>query len=266
MNMKDTKESKEFNIPGENFLGENLCRIFDCNIWLDAGEKNLLAGPDAAAKKYNPSAGVYSTALSYTKSPEAANEYLTRENQKNPGRHFAYAAAPLMRGADICEIIDSLINENAACIRLFPKKSNYSLSGGETERLLSAMENRRLPLMIWHTETTWGEIDKICGRHPELPVIVDGNDKKLLYHNRAYIPLLLKHPNLYLETFNLIQYMAYETLVNKYEIDRFVFGTNYPSNSPLAPLYMLLLSDIPEETKEKILNGNMKNLIANIKK
>ena len=243
---------KEFNID------ENLHRIFDCNIWLDI-DKNTPLQP--ATKEYTPENGVYSTILSYTKSPEAANGYLLREYTKTPGYYYAYTAAPVMREMDI----DLLIRSNAAFMRLFPKKLNYSLAGAETVPLLYLLEERRLPLMVWHTETSWAEIDKICGRHPDLPVIIDGNDKKLLYHNRAYIPLLLKHQNLYIETFNLIQYLFYETLADKYKTDRFVFGTNYPANSPLAPLYMLLNADIPEETKEKILNGNIKKLIAGIK-
>jgi len=262
---------KEFSIPDENFLEENMSRIFDCNIWLDIDESVTLipAGQRTEAKKYIPGAGVYSTMLSYMKSPEAANEYLMRKHQEMPDSYFAYTAAPVMRGMDnsksVEKTIDLLINNNAAFIRLFPKKMNFRLSGSETEQLLYILEDRRLPLMIWHTETTWGEIDQICTRYPMLPVIIDGNNQKLLYHNRVYIPLLLKHLNLYMETFNLIQYMAYETLVNKYKIDRFIFGTNYPSNSPLAPLYMLLRADIPEEVKEKILNLNIKKLMIRIK-
>lgn len=259
---------KKFSIPDENFLEENMFRIFDCNIWLDMDESAMLIPEHehrTAVEKYKPGACVYSTTLSYIKSPEAANEYLIRKHQEMPGCYFAYTAAPVMRGMDniqsVEKTIDLFINNNAAFIRLFPKKMNFSLSGSETEQLLYIMEDRRLPLMIWHTETTWGDIDKICTRHPMLPVIIDGNDKKLLYHNRVFIPLLLKHLNLYLETFNLIQYLAYETLVNKYKIDRFIFGTNYPSNSPLAPLYMLLRADIPGEVKERILNLNIKKLI-----
>lgn len=245
-----------------NFLEENLHRIFDCNIWLDI-EKSAFLSPEIASdvKEYKPKSGVYSTILSYTKSPETANLYLMEQHKKNPDKYFAYTAAPVMREMDI----DLLIKSNAAFIRLFPGKLNFKLAGGETERLLCVLEDRRLPLMVWHTETSWREIGEICGRHPDLPVIVDGNDKKLLYHNRVYIPLLLKHRNLYIETFNLIQYMFYETAVKKYGIERFLFGTNYPSNSPLAPLYMLLYADIPEESKENILNKNIKKLISGIK-
>jgi len=220
---------------------------FDCNIWLEAND-------------YKPANGIYSTAFSYTKSPEAANELQLSQYEKSPEHYYAYTAAPVMREFDL----DLLIRSNAACIRLFPKKLNFSLAGSETEPLLQILEAHRLPIMVWHTETTWTEIDTICERHPLLPVIIDGNDKKLLYHNRVFIPLLLKHPNLYLETFNLIQYLFYETLVNKYRIDRFVFGTNYPQNSPLAPLNMLRSAEIPEEAREKILNGNIKKLISGI--
>ncbi|MCL2517707.1 MAG: amidohydrolase family protein [Oscillospiraceae bacterium] len=220
---------------------------FDCNIWLDADN-------------YKSANGIYSTALSYTKSPEAANEFLLRQYEKSPERYYAYTAAPVMRWFDV----DLLVRSHAACIRLFPKRLNFSLAGSETEPLLKELESRRLPVMVWHTETTWSEISAVCERYPMLPVIIDGNDKKLLYHNRVFIPLMLKNLNLYLETFNLIQYLFYETLVNKYSIDRFVFGTNYPQNSPLAPLNMLLSADIPEEAREKILNGNIKTLISNI--
>ena len=232
---------------GENFLEENLPRIFDCNMW-----------PGGEAKTgYEPGLRVYSTnSTLHTPHSTLVPPHSTLNC------YYAYNLAPLM---DIEHTIDFFIRHRAAAVRLFPKKMNYSLAGAETEAILCALEGRRLPLMVWHTETTWAEIDAVCGRHPNLPVIIDGSDKKLLYHNRVYIPLLLKHPNLYLETYNFIQYMGYEALVNKYKIDRLVFGTNYPANSPLAPLYMLLSADIPETAKEKILNGNMKRLVSGIK-
>jgi len=236
-------------VIGENFLEENLPRIFDCNMW-----------PGGEAKTgYEPGLRVYSA------NPDAqcaSLQHTPHSARAEPLPYYAYNFAPLM---EIEHTIDFFIRHRAAAVRLFPKKMNYSLAGTETEAILCALEERRLPLMVWHTETTWAEIDAVCGRHPGLPVIIDGSDKKLLYHNRVYIPLLLKHPNLYLETYNFIQYMGYEALVNKYKIDRLVFGTNYPANSPLAPLYMLLSADIPETAKEKILNGNMKRLVSGIK-
>ena len=43
-------------------------------------------------------------------------------------------------------------------------------------------------------------------------LIVEGNDVKLLYHNRNYLALLRQCPNLYLETHNLVLYSEIEHL------------------------------------------------------
>ncbi|MBB6669359.1 hypothetical protein H7C19_01525 [Cohnella nanjingensis] len=162
------------------------------------------------------------------------------------------------------DYLERMIANRIVAVRLFPKKLNFSLKKWQVGDLLSVMESRGLPLLLWHTETNWDTIQSICEEYPGLTVIVEGNDQKLLYHNRAFVPLLERHANLYIETHSLIQHEGLEYIVNERGADRLLFGTYYPSNDPNSSMMMVTDAFIPEETKLAIAGGHLRRLIANI--
>ncbi len=158
--------------------------------------------------------------------------------------------------------IEHMMTHRIASVRLFPKKLNHSLKKWQVGDLLQIMEAKRLPLILWHNETNWDTVHNICEEYPLLPVIVEGNDQKLLYHNRFFIPLLEKCPNLYIETHNLIHFGGIEYIVNECGIDRLLFGSYFPYNDPDSAMMMITDADIPEEAKYAIAGGHMRHLIA----
>ena len=167
-------------------------------------------------------------------------------------------------GAEI--YLKSLIKQGIVVLRAFPRQHSYSLSDWCMGEIFGAMERYRLPLMLWHTETEFDTIAQLCSKYPEMPIILEGNDKKLIYHNRSFVPLLQHCKNLYIETHNFVQYLGFEYLVNGLKIDRLVFGSFAPYNDFGASLGALGLSDISIDSKRNIAYKNLESLVMNIKK
>lgn len=162
--------------------------------------------------------------------------------------------------------IDELIEQKAILIRMFPKKLSHSLRKWQMGDILSYLEYKKLPLMLWHTETDWDTISEICLEYPGLSIIIEGNERKLLYHNRSYLQLLKLYKNLYIETHNLVQYLGFEYITGQLSIDRLIFGTYFPFNDPNSAILPVITSDIRDDVRYKIASGNIQNLISNIRR
>ena len=160
--------------------------------------------------------------------------------------------------------IDEKVEQGFVIARMFPKKLNHSMRKWQVGEILAHLEHRRLPLMLWHNEVSWDLVESICQDYPDLPVIIEGNDVKLLYHNRNYLALLAGHPNFYLETHNLVLYSEIESLA-EISADRLLFGTYFPYNTPHASLLPILRARLPEEVKDNLASGNLERLLGQIR-
>lgn len=186
------------------------------------------------------------------------------EGQKSAYGAIVWAPELAIGRTQIEGYLERMMAGKAASVRMFPKKLNYSLKKWQVGDVLLTMESRRIPLILWHMETNWDTVHDICASYPRLPVIIEGNDQKLLYHNRFFIPLLESCPNLYIETHGLVQHGSFEYIVNERGIDRLVFGSYFPYNDPNSAMMMITDAEIPEQTKFDIAGGHMRRLIEQI--
>jgi len=161
--------------------------------------------------------------------------------------------------------IDAKIDERFVIARMFPKTLKHSMKPWQVGDMLTHLEARRLPLMLWHNEVSWDLVEGLCQGYPELPIIVEGNDVKLLYHNRNYLALLKHCPNLYLETHNLVLYAEIDHLAGQIAPDRLLFGTYFPYNTPHPALFSILRARVPEAVKDQLAAGNLERLLAQIR-
>jgi predicted TIM-barrel fold metal-dependent hydrolase len=160
--------------------------------------------------------------------------------------------------------LDRAIENGAAIVRMFPRTFRHSMKTWQVGDMLNSMQERRIPLMLWHTQVDWDAVQEICDDYNRLPIIIEGNDQKLLYHNRAYLPLMQHYDNLYMETHSLIQFGEIEHLVNEFGIHRLLFGSYMPYNTPDASMMTITHAGIDEETKHLIAHGNIERLIEAI--
>jgi len=243
--------------------------FFDINCWLPFDNREAFSKIGTRDEfirelsSYGIRRAVVSNRRSFTCSPFVGNEELISwiGNCENL---FAGAVLSPEIGFppnELHKYIDKLIEQKVVLVRLFPKKLNHSLKKWQMGDIFSYLEYRNVPLMLWHTETDWDTISEICSEYPNLEIIIEGNDKKLLYHNRNYVQLLRRHHNLYIETHNLVQYLGIEYIAGQLAIDRLVFGSYFPFNDPNSAIFLLMAADIDKKLKRKIAGENLCNLL-----
>lgn len=247
--------------------------FFDVNCWLpfnDSESFSPIVTMDAFESElsfYGIKCAVVSNSRCFTCSPTVGNDELI---SWTGSADSLYAGAVLAPEAgfvpyELHKYIDRLIENKVVVIRMFPKKLNHSIKKWQTDDIFSYLEYKKLPLMLWHSETDWDTLSEICSQYPDLNVIVEGNDKKLLYHNRDYLQLLKRYNNLYIETHNLVQYLGLEYITGRLSVDRLIFGTYFPFNDPNSAILPVLSADINDTVKHRIAGGNLYNMINNIK-
>lgn len=161
--------------------------------------------------------------------------------------------------------LDTCIARGARLARLFPRSHGFSLAEWCCGELLAALEERRLPVMIRHTEAAWHDIHDLCAWHPRLPVIIDGSEQKLFYHNRVFEALLAAHPRLMLETGNLVHCLGLDALVSRFGAGRFLFGSGMPQRDPNTALAMVALAEIGDEERRQIAGANWRRLAGEVR-
>lgn len=157
--------------------------------------------------------------------------------------------------------VDALVAQGFAAARVFPKNYMHSMQPFAINSLLCVLEERCLPLLLWHSQVDFAEMDRICREHPGLNIVVEGHDMKLLYHARQYTALLMQHPNFYIETHNLVLFRELETLAELAGCDNLLYGSYFPYNTPHHSLYPVTTASITPEQREGILGGNARRIL-----
>ncbi|MDO8685996.1 MAG: hypothetical protein Q7J78_04920 [Clostridiales bacterium] len=247
--------------------------FFDLNCWWDVSNNKTFHGIDNfdqlknEIKAHQIKKAVITNAECLKYDPFTGNE-TTAALIKGSGNLFgAMVLAPeIVCNGGIKKYIDDKIEQSFVAARMFPKKLNHSMKKWLIGDILGYLDYKKLPLILWHNEVGWDLIEELCQEYKNLPVIVEGNDVKLLYHNRNYITLLKKYPNFYLETHNLIIYSEIDHLAGEISDENLIFGTYFPYNTPDASMMPITAASIDEASKHKIAGQNLQRLIDNIKR
>lgn len=196
------------------------------------------------------------------------NERLLEEIRQSDRLYAAAVLLPEHTGelGDLCDYISFLMRNKVVMVKLFPKTHNFVLSDYCIGTLLKLLEEKRIPITLWHTQTTWNEIDRLCSSYSNLPIIIEGVGRKLLYDNRIFYPLLKKHKNMFLETHDLTNYLGLDDMVKKLGAEKVIFGTCVPKNDPEAALMPIVYGEFSLEEKQTIAGNNLLSLITNIRK
>jgi len=155
------------------------------------------------------------------------------------------------------QFIAQAIERGVKAFTAFPKLHNFSLAEWNIGDLLAQMELARIPLLVPFSETTWSEIESVCAKHPDLPIVIQTVNYRQL---RFLLPLWEKHRQLYVDLswFSICSILPF--LAKRNLIDRLLFGTNYPSRTPGAAVTMVTYSEASEEQKQRIAGGNLRQI------
>ena len=198
--------------------------------------------------------------------PVVGNEETARLIEEDETLFGCMLLTPEMAASELKlkEYTDRKIAQKFVAARMFPKKMNHSMRKWQVGGILEHLASRRMPLILWHNEVSWDFVDELCSVYPDLPVIIEGNDVKLLYHNRNYLALLKRHPNFYIETHNLVLYSEIDTIVSEIGDENLLFGTYQPYNTVDAAMMPVTAGKMDEASRRKIAGGNLRRLIDQI--
>ncbi len=240
--------------------------IFDTNAWWDPRKTDCFR-PVSDFAQWNTELrrfGIGSALVTHIDSAmyDAAygNERLAELLGGSDTLHGCMVLVPEMPA----EYIGGMLNRGFAAARMFPKTYKHSMRGYAAGRLLAALEERRVPLLLWHSEVDWDAMDEICRSYPRLPVVVEGHNIKLLYHARNYIALLREHQNFHLETHNVVLFDELSNLAREFGAARLLYGSYFPYNTPHHSLMNVTAAQLDDKDTAAILGGNFKRLMAGI--
>lgn len=265
-----TDRIKQLNEAYRNARGK--LSFFDSNCWIGRRafpEFNNLYSVDDLIEEigfYGIERGVVTHTMSVDYDPKVGNEQVAKDIE---GRDKLYGAMSLLPEGtgelgDIEEYIDKMLGRKMVMARLFPKSHGFSLNKWSADSTLKVLEKRRLPLCLWHSETSWNEIYSLCSSYPELPVIIEGTGRKIIYDNRLYYPILKSCPNLHLELHNLVNYLGVDKVVEHFGGERLIFGSYMPIQDPNTSIMQITYGDFANEEKVKIAGGNLDVMLESL--
>lgn len=152
--------------------------------------------------------------------------------------------------------------EGAVAARIFPGNYMHSTREYVLGPMLRVLEKASMPLIVWHIDTGWDAIDRICTDHPKLNVIVESMDRKLLYHARDYMSLMRSHDNFYLETHNLVLFREYENLCKYVGSKHLLYGSYFPYANIDFSLYPIYDSEIDDSDRKAIYSENARRIFT----
>jgi len=244
---------------------------FDAHAWIGAASQQCLCPittVDALSKLmecHGIRKAIVAHALARDYDPELGNRLLIEAIADRDAFWGAAVLTPDDAGpADFRHRLRGLIAQKIRLVRIFPKSHGWAFSEWCAGRWLRVLEEMRVPLAVWHTETSWDEIAAVCRAYPQLPVIVEGPNRKLLYHNRIYCRLLEQLPNFHLEIHNLVGYLGLDDVVRRFGSRQLVFGTYLPHQNPNVPMMLVTDGQFSREDRRNIACGNIERLVAEV--
>jgi hypothetical protein len=254
----------------EQVAGLNL---FDANVWMGPPEGFPLAREVRAdtlapmLEEYFIREALVSHWHSRIVNPQDGNRALTAlESSLTEKCGVIWTGLPLLAGES-----DPLPGRGSEAsrlrgVRVFPKAHQFPLTDWMLGPLCEWMIERHLPLFVWHTETDWPSIRSFARSFPRLPLVVESQPRKIVYHLRPLSAILRDCPNVRMETSNFIGQGFVEYAVREFGAERLIFGSFLPVSDPWAPIGMLLDADISESEKRLIAGDNLRKILAEIRR
>jgi uncharacterized protein len=149
-------------------------------------------------------------------------------------------------------------------VRLYPRTHAYPLADWCTGSLCTWLSERRIPLFLQHTEFDWSSLRALALKFTELPIVVESQPRKILYHTRPLFLLLKECRNVHLEISNFAGAGFLDHAAREFGPERLLFGSFMPVSDPFVPMGMVLDGDLGEADKALIASGNLRRLVEGV--
>ena len=246
--------------------------FLDASLWLGRPRQPEFArGFDLAAlrqhmTRYDLQGGVVSHFAGISYSPAWANEELLSA-ERGPELGAAITLLPEMFEEEATGrgYLADAISRGARLARVYPASHHFSVRSWCSGALFQALADSRMPVAVWRTELSWEDLRYLCATYPKLPVILESGTQKIIYHSRAYYPLLAQHPNLRLELHNLVTYQGVEDIAARLGARSMIFGSYLPVYDPNAAIMQVTHARLSLEEKRRIARENLAELLAGVR-
>ena len=248
--------------------------LFDVNAWIGAQAGPHLAGIETTGELLEEmdrchieQAVVTSTAarLVHTRDGNDTIAAAIKTNERLVG---GYVLLPTFTGeqgsTSAGDVIDRAVGQGFRLFRLFPVSMSFALDDWCVGDLLGHLQYRRLPLCIWHSETSWSQISRLCSQYPDLPVIVEGSGRKIIYDCRTCYPLLNQYKNLFVELHGFFNFGLIEDFERRGFADQVLFGTAMPFVDPNLSLGLIGYANIAPENAAKIAGDTLRGILGGV--
>jgi hypothetical protein len=246
--------------------------FLDCSLWLGEPDYFALAEeiPAGSLAETLREYGLRGALLSHWDgvrlSAQEGNQALLDADEVLPeGTWTVWTGLPLATGEPGPLPGSGSPQRRARGVRLFPKTHRFQLSPWVIGSLCEWCAAHRLPLFIWHVEADWEQLHALARAFPKLPIVVDTQWQKILYHNRDLASLLDDCANVMVESSNLIGQDFIAWIVRRWGATRILFGSFLPAADPLAAIGMILDADISRGDMALIAGGNARRLIGEVR-
>ena len=199
--------------------------------------------------------------------PSVGNQLVLQTCQKHPRLIPCWVALPDQCGdfSETNRLVQEILDQGVKAVKLFPRLHRFSLHERSTGRLLSALEDAEIPMLIDcgehdtdFVQITWDEVASLCERHPRLNILLHSVRWEA---TRWLLPLAQEFRNLHFEFSNYQANRIIEFLVEKIGSDQLLFGTQMMEKSPGAAKAFVDYAEIDEEDRQKIAGGNLIRLL-----
>ena len=193
--------------------------------------------------------------------PSYGNRLLLEELEKSERLFGCWVLLPDHVGemAPPEELVRDIRRQGVLAGKLYSNTQRFVLDERTCGGLLQTLEAEGVPLLIESTEVSTATLSWLCGRYPDLPVLLQGfrhGNERILY------PLMDSHGNLHVEFSTLQSNYAVEMLVDRYGPERLLFGTQAPVKSPGAARALIDYASIGDDDHALISGGNLARLLG----
>lgn len=157
------------------------------------------------------------------------------------------------------DLLREMDQAGVRAVRLFPKDHTWHLGEWSSGELLEALAQEGIVTLLDPEQTDWDEVDAVCRRHPQLPLILLRPNYRTA---RFLYPLFERHANLHIEFSFYQAHQGIEEVCQRFGAHRLVFGSGLPTFSPGGPVAMVTYADLGQSDKQVIASGTLCRLLG----
>lgn len=225
--------------------------LIDCNALLgrlpyaDVGDgdvTSLLATMDHVGID----SAVVAHTMAWRHDASTGNARVLAETADQPRLRPAWVGLPAAcdEAPPAAEFVAAARRAGVAAVRLYPADHGYRLSSPDCADLLDTLAAARLPLLTDAEQSSYAELEGIARSRPGLPVIIARSGYRQL---RELAGVLNRATNVRVDLSYLGNHLGLEWLVERYGVERVLFGTGMPDRDPADAVTRLLWSALPDD-------------------